>query len=281
MPTNTAPESGAPVSSETFVIAHPCKYEVCQRKNSKAANKQLFGLAANGQSSTPNALPRACLPEGLRAVDNFPKLHTRTTKAEDTRAGVRVDSGGKNTAFAQAGNLGWQTYGRCNRRALCRYPRPGFAPAGEALFFVSSPYISPKKSAPEKGDPTGCVPSLRCGQPAVLASSGVLLKLALCKRSNSRKPLSAGRSAPRRSQTGGGSQEAKTPKPETRTANHRTARQANAALNWGHSGTAPAPETATPSRCIAMISRVSFLAPNPSPHRSSTWPSWTSSRNSS
>ncbi len=70
-------------------------------------------------------------------------------------------------------------------------------------------------------------------------------------------------------------------KPETRTANHRTARQANAALNWGHSGTAPAPETATPSRCIAMISRVSFLAPNPSPHRSSTWPSWTSSRNSS
>ena len=145
---------------------------------------------------------------GQRFVDLPPSLRER--------AEVRVDSGGKNTAFAQAGNLGWQTYGRCNRRALCRYPRPGFAPAGEALFFVSSPYISPKKSAPKKGDPTGCVPSLRCGQPAVLASSGVSLKLALCKRSNSRKPLSAGRSAPRRRQTGGGSQEAKTPKPETR-----------------------------------------------------------------
>ena len=86
---------------------------------------------------------------------------------------------------------------RCNGRAFCSGRRPGFAPAGEALFFVS-----PKKSTPKKGDPTGCVPSLRCGQPAVLAPSGVLLKLAF--GSDSRKPLSAGRCAPRRSQTGGG-----------------------------------------------------------------------------
>ena len=84
----------------------------------------------------------------------------------------------------------------CGRRALCAGRRPGVVPAGEALFFVS-----PKKSTPKKGDPTGCVPSLRCGQPAVLAPSGVLLKLAF--GSDSRKPLSAGRCAPRRSQTGG------------------------------------------------------------------------------
>ena len=180
MPTNTAPESGAPVSSETFVIAHPCKYEVCQRKNSKAANKQLFGLAANGQSSTPYALPLSCFPEGLRAVDNFPKLHTRTTKAEDTRVGGE----GRLSVATAAPFFAGQ--------------KPGLAPAGEALFFVS-----PKKSPQKKGDPAVCVPGALCapGQPAVLAASGVLLKLAF--GSNSRKPWSAGCCAPRRRQTGG------------------------------------------------------------------------------
>jgi len=51
--------------------------------------------------------------------------------------------------------------------------KPGLAPAGEALFFVS-----PKKSTPKKGDPMVRVPPLRYGQPAVLAESGVELELA-------------------------------------------------------------------------------------------------------
>ena len=55
---------------------------------------------------------------------------------------------------------------------------PGLAPAGDSLSFAS-----PKESKPRKSDPTGCVPSLRCGQPAVLASSGVSLKLASLKQS--------------------------------------------------------------------------------------------------
>ena len=54
-------------------------------------------------------------------------------------------------------------------------------PAAQLLFFAS-----PKESNQKKGDPAVCVPSLRYGQPAVLASSGVLLKLAF--GSNSRKP---------------------------------------------------------------------------------------------
>ena len=37
-------------------------------------------------------------------------------------------------------------------------------PAAQSLSFVS-----PKESNQRKGDPTGCVPPLRCGQPAVLA----------------------------------------------------------------------------------------------------------------
>jgi len=49
---------------------------------------------------------------------------------------------------------------------------PGFAPAGEALFFAS-----PKKSTQKKSEPTVCVPTLRCGQPAVLASGRVALEL--------------------------------------------------------------------------------------------------------
>ncbi len=50
--------------------------------------------------------------------------------------------------------------------------KPGLAPAGEALFFAS-----PKKSTQKKGDPMLRVPPLRCGQPAVLAKSGVSLEL--------------------------------------------------------------------------------------------------------
>ena len=53
-----------------------------------------------------------------------------------------------------------------------------FAPAGDSLSFAS-----PKESKPRKSDPTGCVPSLRCGQPAVLASSGVSLELASLRQS--------------------------------------------------------------------------------------------------
>ena len=40
-------------------------------------------------------------------------------------------------------------------------------------------FASPKESKQRKGDPTVCVPSLRCGQPAVLEFSGVWLELAL------------------------------------------------------------------------------------------------------
>jgi hypothetical protein len=52
------------------------------------------------------------------------------------------------------------------------------AAAGDLLFFVS-----PKKPKEKKGDPGVCVPSLRCGQPAVLASGGVPLELASLRQS--------------------------------------------------------------------------------------------------
>jgi hypothetical protein len=52
------------------------------------------------------------------------------------------------------------------------------AAAGDLHFFVS-----PKKPKEKKGDPTVCVPPLRCGQPAVLASSGVPLELAALRQS--------------------------------------------------------------------------------------------------
>ena len=53
-----------------------------------------------------------------------------------------------------------------------------FAPAGDLLSFASPPDGRPKESKQRKGDPTVCVPALRFGQPAVLASSGVSLELA-------------------------------------------------------------------------------------------------------
>jgi ankyrin repeat protein len=56
--------------------------------------------------------------------------------------------------------------------------RPGVAPAGELLFFVS-----PKKPNEKKGDPTVCDPSLRYGHPAVLSSAGVSLELAALRQS--------------------------------------------------------------------------------------------------
>ncbi len=43
-------------------------------------------------------------------------------------------------------------------------PEPGLAPAGDSLSFAS-----PKESKPRKGDPTVCDPSLRYGQPVMLA----------------------------------------------------------------------------------------------------------------
>jgi hypothetical protein len=52
------------------------------------------------------------------------------------------------------------------------------AAAGDSLSFAS-----PKESKPRKGDPGACVPSLRCGQPAVLAPSGVELELAALRQS--------------------------------------------------------------------------------------------------
>ena len=52
--------------------------------------------------------------------------------------------------------------------------KPGLAPAGDLLFFAT-----PKKSKEKKGDPMAWDPSLRYGQPAVLAENGVELELAL------------------------------------------------------------------------------------------------------
>ncbi|MET3493147.1 hypothetical protein ABIC90_000180 [Variovorax boronicumulans] len=69
-------------------------------------------------------------------------------------------------------------------------------PAADLLSFAS-----PKESKQRKGDPTVCDPSLRCGQPAVLTFRGVSPN---SLRSNNGEPLSAKRSAPRRSQRGGG-----------------------------------------------------------------------------
>ncbi len=51
--------------------------------------------------------------------------------------------------------------------------KPGLAPAGELLFFVS-----PKKPNEKKGDPMVWVPFAAAqGQPAVLAENGVELEL--------------------------------------------------------------------------------------------------------
>ena len=58
--------------------------------------------------------------------------------------------------------------GLCARLRWCRVVRP----TAHSLFFVS-----PKKSKQKKSDPTVCVPSLRYGQPAVLAAGGVTLEL--------------------------------------------------------------------------------------------------------
>ena len=60
---------------------------------------------------------------------------------------------------------------------------PGFAPAGEALFFAS-----PKKSTQKKSEPTVCVPKQSFGQPTVLASGGRALELASLKQSRTLIP---------------------------------------------------------------------------------------------
>ncbi len=56
--------------------------------------------------------------------------------------------------------------------------KPGLAPAGDLLSFAS-----PKESKQRKGEPAVCVPSLRYGQPAVLAAGGGPLELATLKQS--------------------------------------------------------------------------------------------------
>ncbi|SEF29734.1 hypothetical protein SAMN03159371_04306 [Variovorax sp. NFACC28] len=75
-------------------------------------------------------------------------------------------------------------------------PGPGLGPAADLLFFAS-----PKKSRQKKGDPTVCVPSLRCGQPAVLDVGGGPQN---SLRSNSCGPYPSYVCAPRRSQKGVG-----------------------------------------------------------------------------
>jgi hypothetical protein len=63
-------------------------------------------------------------------------------------------------------------------QASCAFGKPGLAPAGDLLFFAS-----PKKPKEKKGDPMVWVPSLRYGQAAVRAASGVELKLAALRQS--------------------------------------------------------------------------------------------------
>jgi hypothetical protein len=69
-------------------------------------------------------------------------------------------------------------------------------PAADSLSFAS-----PKESKQRKGDPTVCVPPLRCGQPAVLDSGGGPQN---SLRSNSCGPDPASICAPRRIQKGWG-----------------------------------------------------------------------------
>ncbi len=52
-------------------------------------------------------------------------------------------------------------------------------PGGNSLFFC----VAKRKVSKRKGDPMVRVPSLRCGQPAVLAESGVELELATLRQS--------------------------------------------------------------------------------------------------
>ena len=81
-----------------------------------------------------------------------------------TRPSVRAEPV---EALFRFGQLGFSVVFRCR----------SVAAAGDSLFFAS-----PKKSKQKKGDPGVCVPSLRYGQPAVLASGGVSCKLASLKQ---------------------------------------------------------------------------------------------------
>jgi hypothetical protein len=68
----------------------------------------------------------------------------------------------------------------CLRCSRCgSLPASRGLPGGNSLSFC----VAKKKVSKEKGDPMVWVPSLRCGQPAVLAKSGVLLELASLKQS--------------------------------------------------------------------------------------------------
>jgi hypothetical protein len=58
---------------------------------------------------------------------------------------------------------------------------PGAALSPRRATYCS--FASPKESRQRKGDPGACVPSLRYGQPAVLAPSGVPLELASLRQS--------------------------------------------------------------------------------------------------
>ncbi len=60
-------------------------------------------------------------------------------------------------------------------RSSCK---PGLAPAGDSLSLAS-----PRESKQREGDPMVWVPPLRCGQPAVLAESGVEPELAALRQS--------------------------------------------------------------------------------------------------
>ncbi len=89
----------------------------------------------------------------IRDLIQDPCLKTTTARAEPVEACASLNVGGASG-------------------------KPGLAPAGEVLFFAS-----PKKRTQKKGDPMVRVPSLRCGQPAVLAENGVELELATLRQS--------------------------------------------------------------------------------------------------
>ncbi len=88
-------------------------------------------------------LPRAVIPDLIRD----PCSKTTAVRAELVEACTSLNVGGTSD-------------------------KPGLAPAGDSLSLAS-----PRESKQREGDPMVWVPSLRCGQPAVLAESGVELEL--------------------------------------------------------------------------------------------------------
>jgi hypothetical protein len=94
-------------------------------------------------------LPRVVIPD----LNRDPRSKNTTVRAEPVEACASLNVGGTSD-------------------------KPGLAPAGDSLSLAS-----PRESKQREGDPMVWDPSLRCGQPAVLAESGVELELATLRQS--------------------------------------------------------------------------------------------------